>query len=69
MSAGDRGCQDGARGHCQYEVVAYVESIDMDMLGNIIEKVELIKWVLRTRTAISIPTRHHPLSPPNKKWN
>lgn len=39
----------------QYDVIAYVDFNDMATLGAIIEKVQAIKGVRRTQTAVAIP--------------
>jgi len=41
----------------QFDVIIYVELIDIDMLGTLIEKLQSIPGVLRTQTAIVIPPR------------
>jgi DNA-binding Lrp family transcriptional regulator len=39
----------------QYDAIAYVECINMDDLGKIIEKIQQLKGVRRTQTLIAIP--------------
>ena len=39
----------------QYDVIAYVDFNEMTTLGEIIEKVQAIKGVRRTQTAVAIP--------------
>ena len=41
----------------QFDVVAYAEFANMDMLRGIIEKFQSLKGVQRTRTAVAIPPR------------
>jgi DNA-binding Lrp family transcriptional regulator len=41
----------------QFDVVAYAEFANMDMLRGIIEKFQSLKGVHRTRTAVAIPHR------------
>jgi len=41
----------------QFDVVAYVELTNMEMLREIIDKLQSLKGVQRTQTAIEIPTR------------
>jgi DNA-binding Lrp family transcriptional regulator len=41
----------------QFDVVAYAELANMDMLRDIIDKVRSIKGVQRTQTAVAIPPR------------
>lgn len=40
-----------------FDVVAYVEFVKMENLGDLIEKIHLIDGVLRTQTAIAMPPR------------
>jgi len=40
-----------------FDVIAYVEFVKMESLGALIEKIHSIDGVLRTQTAISMPTR------------
>lgn len=41
----------------QYDVIAYAEFIDMSELGRIISKIQSIKGVMRTQTAIAMALR------------
>ena len=41
----------------QFDVVAYAELANMDMLRDILDKVRSIKGVQRTQTAVAIPPR------------
>ena len=41
----------------QFDVVAYVDFVNMDALSEIIEKLQSLKGVQRTRTAVAIPPR------------
>jgi len=41
----------------QFDVVAYVEFANMDMLREIIDKFQSLKGVQRTQTAVAIPPR------------
>lgn len=41
----------------QFDVVAYAELANMDMLREILEKTRSIKGVQRTQTAVAIPPR------------
>ncbi len=40
-----------------YDVIAYAEFADMDMLGRIIEAIQLIKGIRKTQTAIVMTQR------------
>ena len=40
-----------------YDVIAYAEFVDMDMLGRIIEAIQSIKGVRKTQTAIVMTPR------------
>jgi DNA-binding Lrp family transcriptional regulator len=40
-----------------FDVVAYVEFTNIDELGKLLEKIHSIKGVLKTQTAIAMPTR------------
>ena len=41
----------------QFDVVAYAEFVNMEELSEIIGKVQSLKGVRRTRTAVAIPPR------------
>ncbi len=41
----------------QFDVVAYAEFANMDVLRGIIEKFQSLKGVQRTQTAVAIPSR------------
>jgi DNA-binding Lrp family transcriptional regulator len=41
----------------QYDVIAYVEFVEMSGLGRIIDKIQSIKGVMRTQTAIAMALR------------
>jgi len=43
----------------QFDVVAYAEFGDMNMLMDLIEKIQSLKGILRTQTAVAIPPRVH----------
>ena len=43
----------------QFDVVAYAEFGDMNMLMDLIEKIQSIKGILRPQTAVAIPPRVH----------
>jgi DNA-binding Lrp family transcriptional regulator len=40
-----------------FDVVAFVESTNTDALGELLEKIHSIEGVLKTQTAIAMPTR------------
>jgi DNA-binding Lrp family transcriptional regulator len=40
-----------------FDVVAFVESTNLDELGKLLEKIHSINGVLKTQTAIAMPTR------------
>jgi DNA-binding Lrp family transcriptional regulator len=40
-----------------FDVVAFVEFTDIDELGELLEKIHSIKGVLKTQTAIAMPSR------------
>ncbi len=40
-----------------FDVVAFVEFTNIDELGNLLEKIHSINGVLKTQTAITMPTR------------
>jgi DNA-binding Lrp family transcriptional regulator len=40
-----------------YDVVAFVEFTNIDELGRLLEKIHSISGVLKTQTAIAMPTR------------
>ena len=41
----------------QYDVIAYAEFVDMSELGKIIDKIQSLKGVMRTQTAIAMALR------------
>jgi len=41
----------------QYDVIAYVEFAEMSELGRIISKIQAVKGVMRTQTAIAMALR------------
>ena len=41
----------------QFDVIAYAEFVNMDVLRDIIDKFQSLKGVQRTRTAVAIPPR------------
>lgn len=41
----------------QFDVVAYIEFLNMNMLRDIIEKFQALEGVQRTQTAVAIPAR------------
>jgi len=41
----------------EFDVVAYAEFVNMDMLADILRKFQSLEGVQRTRTAVSIPPR------------
>ena len=41
----------------QYDVITYVEFVEMSELGRIIDKIQCIKGVMRTQTAIAMALR------------
>jgi len=42
-----------------YDAIAYIETQDLDTLGNLVQKIQKIDGVQRTHTAISIPEPIH----------
>jgi len=41
----------------QYDVIAYVEFVEMSELGRIIREIQSIKGIMRTQTAIAMALR------------
>lgn len=41
----------------EFDVIAYAEFVNMDMLADILRKFQSLEGVQRTRTAVSIPPR------------
>lgn len=41
----------------QFDIIAYIEFVDMDMLKEILDKFQSVKGVERTQTAVAIPPR------------
>ena len=41
----------------QYDVIAYVEFVEMSELGRIIHEIQSIKGIMRTQTAIAMALR------------
>jgi len=42
-----------------YDVIAYIETADLDKLGKLVQKIQKIDGVQRTHTSISIPEPIH----------
>jgi len=42
-----------------YDVIAYIETPDLDKLGKLVQKIQKIDGVQRTHTSISIPEPMH----------
>jgi DNA-binding Lrp family transcriptional regulator len=47
----------------QFDVIIYVESLKIEDLGGVIEKLQSIKGVARSQTSIAMPVSAYSLSP------